>query len=131
MHIQTIILPLILALTASATIPADAVEALNHHTPDAPYPTTHPAELSARRIKAPGVYVCNKPGWAGNCWFAHTNRGQCFKWDEIKSIGPDNGLFCDLFDGEECGGKPVLKFITWPGVDDTKKNGAKSWRCGV
>lgn len=153
MHIST--LPLILFLLPTTLATNTTTVSASPY----PYPTTTPDELlsihqaqaqaqaqyqaNADAAAAPlapranrkplGVYVCTKDDYKGNCWWgaAKGKAGkECQNWDEIRSFGPDNGLACDLFHGENCGGKPVFRFVTWPGEKRTRRGGLKSWRCG-
>lgn len=133
-----LLLPL---LTATATLAQSA------------YPTTTPEELLAlkypkldsthtahadgsvshhdkRRPRYMGIYVCNQEHWRGNCWYAPQNGNACQNWDVIHSFGPDNGVNCDVFEGENCNGRMAMKFVSYPGWDTMPGRNLKSWRCG-
>lgn len=91
--------------------------------PNKPPATTIPGN------KAKGVFVCNQPGWKGNCWVWSATRGICQSWDHVQSMGPDKGLSCDLYAGPGCQGEIMLKGIKHPGISDTHKLALKSWKC--
>lgn len=151
MHIPIpcIILPL-LALTTSSvmaqypTTSAEEIIALKHFNafPSVDSPTVPgsastseyakpDADLAKRRPRYKGILLCNQEHWKGNCWYAPQNGEACQNWDEIHSFGPDNGVNCDVFEGEDCKGKLVLKFVSYPGEDAIPaKDKLKSFRCG-
>jgi hypothetical protein len=131
MHIPSILLfPLLAATTNLDQYPTNfPKELIALRYPNADIPG-HDHDLSARRARAKGIYVCNRENWQGDCWWAPANGRECQKWDNIHSFGPDVGLFCDLFEGEECKGKMAFKFVTAPGKPVVPQDGVKSWRCG-
>ncbi|ERF68716.1 hypothetical protein EPUS_07134 [Endocarpon pusillum Z07020] len=152
MHITTpsVILPLFLAFTVTTvmtqypTTSPEEIIALKHFNayPAADTPTVPPSNfegtgtstdlhLTKRRPRYKGILLCNQEHWKGNCWYAPQNGNACQNWDEIHSFGPDNGVNCDVFEGEDCKGKMVLKFVSYPGEEVTPaKSKLKSFRCG-
>lgn len=89
------------------------------------------ADLTKRKSRNKGILLCNQEKWKGNCWYAPQKGKDCQNWDEIHSFGPDNGVNCDVFEGEDCKGKMVLKFVSYPGEDAIPaKDKLKSFRCG-
>jgi hypothetical protein len=141
MHIPTILLLPLLSLTGTlAQFPTTSPEeliALRYPAP-ASTPTATPdtdsaldGDLSKRfRPHALYIYVCNQEHWRGNCWLAPQRGNDCQNWDTIHSIGPDNGVACDVFEGEDCKGKMAMKFVTYPGEVTTPRGSLKSFRCG-
>jgi hypothetical protein len=140
MHIQSLLLLPILGATALAqsypypTTSPEEYLALKYGSKGTDDATSKPvddgAKLATRGGK--GVYVCNQQNWRGNCWWAPLPGWHvCQNWDTIRSIGPDQGLACDLFEGEGCRGNPVERFITHEGDGRAMGKNPKSFKCGV
>lgn len=53
------------------------------------------------------VYTCSGPNFSGNCIYGMPDDA-CFKLTEpLKSIGPDMGGYCVIFDDSECNGNII------------------------
>ncbi|KAF1812904.1 hypothetical protein P152DRAFT_330375 [Eremomyces bilateralis CBS 781.70] len=84
-------------------------------------------ELSERDV--PGLYVCSEENFKGYCgYIAHTANTGCQSfpdptpsWPSIKSIGPDRGQTCRVFQNTGCTGLAVrnpsgISEIQYPGL---------------
>ena len=98
MHLLTTLIHLV-GLTTAATIPFS------------------PFILSKCNPGKPGaVYTCSGPNFSGICNYRMPNDA-CFKLAEPpKSIGPDMGGYCVIFDDSECNGN----IIQWGGTTVSK-----------
>lgn len=71
---------------------------------------------------APGVYICSKPGFEGECTWHEVPDGKCFEFNygAGASFGPDKGLSCQLYSAMECtiglGEYVEVDGIEWPGL---------------
>lgn len=78
-----------------------------------------------------GVYFCQQKNWGPACWWQPA-VGQCVnKADNVFSIGPDNGINCELFTWANCGENGIhLGNIRKPGSPN-EPGKFRSWKCAT
>ena len=78
----------------------------------------YPADLSSR--SSPGVYICDKSSWEGNCtYIADIEVNHCYAVSNppASSFGPDKGLKCRLYTVPHCSDDGIKSnWLEWPGT---------------
>ncbi|KAF2433181.1 hypothetical protein EJ08DRAFT_658443 [Tothia fuscella] len=128
----------ILVLSVASLLATTAVNA---------FPVADPASATLTKELAkrdgPGVYYCNDPNFTTDCFWldvSTNSNGWCVSllgtpWYKlISSFGPDPGVTCSLFSGDNCEGSHLDELV-YPGLAETYSNQwdnqAGSFKCHV